>query len=359
MSSRVALFLIGLLLLPATRVLAADHAAILLYHHVSIDTPASTSVSPAVFRKHLEFLASGGYTVMSLSRILETLSSGGALPEKTVAITFDDAYKSVLDTAAPLLAQHGWPFTVFVSTEAIDDGYRDYLSWNDLRELMRAGAEIENHSYSHAHLVRQLPGESLLQWRSRVAADIQRAGRELYEKLGVKPTMFSYPYGEYTAELQKIVGSFGYFGIAQQSGAVDYNFDKLAVPRYPMATNYEDMQRFSVSVNSRPLPVTKVSSGPRILVAGQTNGYRLAFDLAPGEYRLAAFACYDSGSGSRLTLNMQHDDGATRISMQLPNWDAGRRKINCTAPSTNDHDVFYWYSHLWLVKEADGTWYQE
>ena len=35
---------------------SADHAVILLYHHVSDETPPSTSVSPAVFRQHRDFL---------------------------------------------------------------------------------------------------------------------------------------------------------------------------------------------------------------------------------------------------------------------------------------------------------------
>jgi len=357
MHRRLALLLCGLLL--AARVQAADHAAVLLYHHVSDDTPPSTSVSPAVFRRHLDFLAAGGYTVLPLSRILATLEKGASLPDKTVAITFDDAYQSVLDTAAPLLKKHGWPFTVFVSTQSIDEGYHDYLSWDGLRKLIAAGAEIGNHSYSHAHLVRYLSGESPQQWHTRVTADIQRAQQELHEQLGVTPVMFSYPYGEYDADLQGIVGSLGFFGIAQQSGAVGEGFDRLEVPRYPMATNYEDMQRFAVSVDSRPLPVSKVNAGPRIQVAGESGRYTLAFDLGAGDYRLAQLACYNSSTGARLPLKKQTAAGATRISIQLPDWGAGRRKINCTAQASHDAGVFYWYSYLWLVKQADGGWYEE
>jgi peptidoglycan/xylan/chitin deacetylase (PgdA/CDA1 family) len=357
MCRRLVLLLCGLVF--AVRVQAADHAAVLLYHHVSNDTPPSTSVSPAVFRRHLDFLAAGGYTVLPLSQILATLEKGESLPDKTVAITFDDAYQSVLDTAAPLLKKHGWPFTVFVSTQSIDDGYHDYLSWDGLRKLIAAGAEIGNHSYSHAHLVRYLAGESLQQWQMRVAADIRRAQQELHEKLGDTPVLFSYPYGEYDADLQDIVGSLGFFGIAQQSGAVGEGFDRLEVPRYPMATNYEDMQRFAVSVASRPLPVSKVSAGPRIQVAGESSRYNFAFDLGSGDFRLSQLACYNSSTGERLSLNKQAAAGATRISMQLPDWDAGRRKINCTAPAEHNPGVFYWYSYLWLVKQADGSWYQE
>ncbi len=356
MRYRLALLLFGLLLAP--RLQAADHAAILLYHHVSDDTPASTSVTPETFRRHLDFLDSGGFTVLPLGRILESLASGTPLPDKTVAITFDDAYRSVLDNAAPLLKQRGWPFTVFVTTQAIEDGYHDYLSWDDLRKLIAEGAEIGNHSYSHAHLVRQLEGESSQQWHRRVEEDIRLAQRQLKEHLGITATLFSYPFGEYTAELQKIVGALGFYGIAQQSGAVGPGFDRLAVPRFPMATHYADMERFSVGVNARPLPVSDVSAGPRVQTAGETAQYRFAFDVTPGDFRLAALACYTS-AGERLALTRQNDPGHTRISLQLPEWGAGRRKINCTAPSAKERGVFFWYSQLWLVKQADGKWYEE
>jgi biofilm PGA synthesis lipoprotein PgaB len=355
MRRRLALLLLTLMFAPSSQ--AADHAAILLYHHVSDDTPASTSVPPALFRHQLAFLAAGGYKVLPLSRILDTLAKGGSLPDNSVAITFDDAYRSVLDVAAPLLQQHGWPFTVFVSTQAIDDGYHDYLSWGDLRRLIAAGAEIGNHSYSHEHMVRRIGAESRQQWRDRVTQDIQRAERDLRQRLGVTPVMFSYPYGEYNADLQHIIASLGYYGIAQQSGAVGPGFDKLAVPRYPQATHYDDMQRFAVNVDSRPLPVSKVSAEPLIQVAGETEHHRFAFDVAPGAYRQGQLACYDSGSGTRLTLTKLPMDGGLHVSMQLPAWGAGRRKINCTAPSSRERGVYYWYSQLWLVKEADGTWY--
>ncbi len=357
MGRRLVLVLLSILCAPPLQ--AADHAAVLLYHHVSDTAPASTSVAPAVFRKQLDYLAAGGYSVLPLSRILDTLAGGGSLPDKCVAITFDDAYQSVLDVAAPLLKKHGWPFTVFVSTQAVDEGYHDYLSWDGLRRLMEAGAEIGNHSYNHAHLVRRESGESQQQWHERIKQDIQRAQQDLQQHLGVTPVMFSYPYGEYDTALQQIVGGLGYYGIAQQSGAVGRGFDKLEVPRYPQATHYEGMQRFAINVDSRPLPVSEVAAEPRIQVAGETHGHDFAFDLAPGDYRLAQLACYDSSAGKRLALTKHTAANGLRVSMPLPEWGAGRHKINCTAPASHQRGVYYWYSQLWLVKQADGKWYEE
>ena len=207
------------ILLFVSPVYAADHAVVLLYHHVSTNTPPSTSVSPNIFRQHLDYLDAKGFHVLSLGQVLKTLAQGGSLPDRTVSITFDDAYSSIYDQAMPMLKERGWPFTVFVATQAIDKGYRNYLGWEELRELVENGAEIGNHSHDHAHLVRQLEGESEEQWRTRITDNIELARQRLKKELGIEVETFAYPYGEHTPELQEIIGTQGYFGIARQSGA--------------------------------------------------------------------------------------------------------------------------------------------
>src|SRR5210317_1114145 len=82
---------------------ADDHAVVLVYHHVSETTPALTSVAPRVFDSHLDYLDDNNFTVWPLARILETLAAGEALPSNTVALTFDDAYRSVYREAFPRL----------------------------------------------------------------------------------------------------------------------------------------------------------------------------------------------------------------------------------------------------------------
>jgi len=355
---RIVCFTLLSVLLSVLSLQAADHAVILLYHHVSSDTPASTSVSPKVFRQHLDYLNAEGFSVLPLSLVLKTLVKGEALPDKTVSITFDDAYQSVFDHAMPMLKERNWPFTVFVNTQAIDRGYRNSLDWNELRQLLVAGAEVGNHSNDHTHLVRRLEGESAQEWRRWIVKDITLAQQRLKAELGVEVDMFAYPFGEHTPELQKVVSTLGYYGIAQQSGAVGHDFDRLAVPRFPMATNYADMSRFAISVHSRPLSVTDVSSGPVVHVAGESSQYKLSFTLLSGEYRSGDLACYSS-SGEKLELVKEERVVPNRISVQLPDWSAGRRKINCTAPSSVDKGVYYWYSHLWLVKHPDGKWFSE
>ena len=56
-----------------------------------------------------------------------------------VVLTFDDGYRSVYETAYPLLKARGWPFTVFLCPEGIDRGRGPVMTWDQLREMAAAG----------------------------------------------------------------------------------------------------------------------------------------------------------------------------------------------------------------------------
>jgi peptidoglycan/xylan/chitin deacetylase (PgdA/CDA1 family) len=336
---------------------ADDHAVALIYHHVSEDSPALTSVTPAMFEQHLNYLAEHHFNIWPLSRILDALDRKQALPANTVAITFDDAYSSIYTEAFPRLRKRNWPFTIFVSSEGIDNGYGDYLNWDQLREMAKAGNEIGNHSHSHAHLLRRLAGESGTRWKTRIRDDIKMAAERIKHEIGSGPALFAYPYGEYSQKLKAIVHSLGYRGIAQQSGAIGAHSDFLAIPRFPMATNYADLERFAVAVNSRPLPVTAVSvRGAAEESWRPIKGLRLT--LTDGDYAAHQLGCYRA-SGEPLAMTIISERPLVVSVVVSGEQAAGRHKINCAAPANDATGDFYWYSHQWLVKQADGNWYRE
>ncbi len=335
---------------------AAEGAVTLLYHHVSEDSPPSTSVAPELFARHLTMIEKGGYTVWTLGRILNHLQSGARLPTKTVSISFDDAYVSVYQQAWPMLRERGWPFTVFINTDAVDAGYGATLSWQQLREMRRHGMELGNHSASHAHLVRRLPAESEQQWRERVRLDIERASLRLGQELDAAVTLFAYPYGEYDEALKQLVGALGLIGVGQQSGAIGAGFDALSVPRFPMAGLYAAPARFQATLDRRPLPVVSLAAGPLVQREGRTQNY-MEFSLAQSDFLASAVACYASTGDSLPLVAPQQANGRYRV--YLPPMAAGRNKVNCTAPHVSLPGVFYWHSRQWLVKRADGSWYEE
>ena len=78
---------------------AADHAVILMYHRFGEDRLPSTNIRLDQFDAHLEKLSSGNYSVWPLAKIVDHLQKDMPLPDRTVAITIDDAYLSVFTEA--------------------------------------------------------------------------------------------------------------------------------------------------------------------------------------------------------------------------------------------------------------------
>lgn len=161
------------------------------------------STRPAQFAAHLRQLRDGGATVLSLHDGVERLRRGD-LPQRAVAITFDDGFRSVLEHALPLLSQYRFPATVFVVSGyvgATNDwpsqpamlARQPLLDWSEIVELADAGIEIGAHSHTHAHL----PGLS----RAAIEEEILGSRQRIEDHIGRSVRAFAYPYGEYDRDV--------------------------------------------------------------------------------------------------------------------------------------------------------------
>jgi peptidoglycan/xylan/chitin deacetylase (PgdA/CDA1 family) len=109
-------------------------AVVLVYHRVgerSLD-PWRLTVDPEIFAGQMETLARD-WSPLSLADLVEGFERR-RLPERAVAVTFDDGYSDNLEVAAPILLEHGIPTTLFVATELIDSG--GPLWWDELASLL-------------------------------------------------------------------------------------------------------------------------------------------------------------------------------------------------------------------------------
>lgn len=326
--------------------IADDHAVILLYHHVADDTPASTSVTPEVFASHLEYLEENDFRVLPLDEVLDALADKKPLPENTVAITFDDAYRSVYTTARPMLEVRDWPYTVFVSTDYIDKGYDNYMSWAQLRAISDQRGIIGNHGVAHQSALARGRNESKEDWLERLRLDAVKAQERISAEISTVPTLYAWPYGEFNDDVEAVIRKLGWHALGQQSGAAGYASSMTAVPRYPQATGYDDIDAFSLRVNSEPLPVT-ITSAPERLLASGNPAPELSFRLDDEHYNIGGVNCFNS-RGERLEMARSGEAMITaRSASALP---AGRSKYTCTAAHRAKRGVFGWYSHLWIVQ---------
>lgn len=336
---------------------SGSNAVILMYHNVSDDTHPSTSVTPARFKQHLQYLVDNEYTVWPLFKTLVYLATGKSLPAKTVVLTFDDAYRSVYDEAFPLLKEKGWPFTVFVTTQYITEGYNNFMSWEQLREIQQFAGEVGNHSFSHPHMVRKRHDESGAQWTERITHEIVEAQNVLRQQLGRPVWAVAYPYGEYSKEVKDILWHLGYFGLGQHSGVVSHDSDFHAIPRFPMAAEFDGLADFAMKVAAKNLPVTVISPADGV-ISKDVDIPVLTMKLKSGDYNKAALSCYASGQGRIQLYWLDEDRDMVSVSANKT-ISPGRTKYNCTAPSKTEKNVYYWFSFLWMKPKADGSWYKE
>lgn len=174
---------------------------VLCYHALSPDWPADLATTRDELAAHLDLLAGRGYRGV---RFADAVAAGPR--ERLVAVTFDDAFVSVLRDGKPVLDALGWPGSVYVVTGSAtvrrpvawagterwlgSDWEHELqpLGWEELRGLAAAGWEVGSHTVSHPRLT-ALPD-----------ADLERElvdSRAVVEhELGAPCPTLAYPYGD-------------------------------------------------------------------------------------------------------------------------------------------------------------------
>ena len=109
-------------------------AAVVLYHRVAVapHDHHALAVSPEAFRSQVQHLCQS-WRVLPL-RTLAAAAASGDLPERGIALTFDDGYVDNLEIAAPILAELGVPATFYLTTEL--PGTRRRFWWDVLEEML-------------------------------------------------------------------------------------------------------------------------------------------------------------------------------------------------------------------------------
>ncbi len=250
-----------LLPIPGHAAEGGDYCTILLYHRVGEAAHPTTSITADAFRAQMAWIADHHLRVIPLTKLTEALKQGEAPPPKSVVITFDDTYRSIYEVAAPILAACGYPYTLFVYTEALERGFPDFMSWDQLAELARRpGVEIGNHGHRHRHLV----GDSA--WEAHLRDDLTTAASLLRLRLGAVPTTFAAPYGEYTRKSELLARDLGYpIQLTQDRGSVGAETPLWRLPRNPMVGSRASITGLREAVTEPPLPwITRTPAAGRL-----------------------------------------------------------------------------------------------
>ncbi|QQD21672.1 polysaccharide deacetylase family protein [Oceanospirillaceae bacterium ASx5O] len=323
---------------------ASAQLVILQYHHIATDTPPVTSISPAGFEEHMQLLEQENMVVVDLKDALAKIRAGVALPEKAVAITFDDAYVSIYDNAFPRLQARNWPFTVFVNTRAVDERHNVVMSWDQLRDMQNHGGLIANHTQSHPYLIEPPQNTQLADW---LEMEINGAEQRLQKELGTSHKILAYPYGEYNVAVRDWLQQQGYIALGQQSGPVGASSHFQALPRYPAAGVYANPKTLRTKLYTKAFPISAEQSVEPVL-STDNNPPALTLTFSSTDLYARQIQCYSGAEGAIPTKVQQTGQGIQIDTAARGPIKAGRDRYNCTAPSKNSPGWYYWYSQAWI-----------
>ena len=225
---------------------------ILCHHAVSATWPADLSVTPERFERQLRLLLRRGYRPTTFHDAFRAEAG-----TKVLAVTFDDAFSSVLSEAAPILRRLGMPATVFVPTShagspvamswpGIDnwlgtphEAELTALSWDQLRGLSHEGWEIGSHTCTHPSLPALEDAELM--------SELVESRRRCEEEIGVPCRSVAYPYGHVDPRVVRAAKAAGYSVGAGLPGSRHIH-DPLQWPRVGVWRE-DDERRFALKVS--------------------------------------------------------------------------------------------------------------
>ena len=235
----------------------------LLYHRVGTEEDCKLSsisyVSIDNFELQLDYLVGQKYYFATLDEVVKYVKAEITLPEKTIAITFDDGFQDNNRYAFPVLKQRGINATIFINTGFIGkrlsldeafgvrstapnrkDVFHQFLSWDEIIEMSNNGIDFEPHTHTHVDLT--AIKESEIEREIKLSKDI------IEERLNKMVKHFSYPYGEYNEKVCDVVRKMGFESTwAVRPYNVKPKMDLYTLPR--KGSGNVSLERFKIIIS--------------------------------------------------------------------------------------------------------------
>jgi peptidoglycan/xylan/chitin deacetylase (PgdA/CDA1 family) len=220
-----------------------DTPMIFMYHGVADvdEDPNQLCVSPARFAEQMAWLARRGLRGVGIAELVDAMRAGRQ--RGLIGLTFDDGYINVLETALPVLRQHGFGATAYIISDRLggtnewDEGpVWQLMTGDQVRELAEAGIEIGSHAATHMRLAGASPAQ--------LTAEIIESRTSLGTLLGIEIRGFAFPYGSMDAASRQAVRDAGYeYACAVEASTAEIGL--MALPRLYVGEQ-DDARRMTV-----------------------------------------------------------------------------------------------------------------
>jgi peptidoglycan/xylan/chitin deacetylase (PgdA/CDA1 family) len=200
---------------------------IFVYHRFDDTRYPTTNTSTKELRYEFNYFKNNGYKVVPLIDIVTKIKANEKVPNNWVALTIDDGFKTFYTNGLSIFKEFNYPFTLFIAVEYTEKKYKDYVSWKQLKEIVKHG-NVEFHSYGHGHFG-SMSDEA-------IKKDMDRGLALMKKHLNYEPNLFVYPYGEYDDRVEAVLEQYNFKAVFNQNiGAVhgecsdEYDLDRSAL----------------------------------------------------------------------------------------------------------------------------------
>jgi len=294
-----------------------------MYHRFGETKYPSTNITVEQLESHLNYLVEQNYRFIQASDLLDPEQQ----KEKTITVTIDDAYLSFYEVGLPIFEKYQVPVTLFLNTENV--GGFNYMSWDQLRDSLRRGVEIQNHSHTHSSFA-TLDEEAIM-------SEIETSQNLIFTNLNITPNLFAFPFGESSDLAQKIIERHFDAAFGQHSGAFSMNY-QYYIPRFPLNENYGSLERLRDISKSLPFEAAQLQPSNPTLNPPST---RFVLDVEGGVNGVNCFIADFQGSIEKKMTVLEN-----KLLIELSRMPvSGRLRFNCTKV---DNDIF-WYGHQYFL----------
>ena len=307
----------------------------IMYHRFNESRYPSTNIQMDVFKNQVKLIQNLNYEFLHASEFQKKFN----IPkkQKKILLTVDDAFHSFYDVAWPFLKKNKIPFVLFVSTQPI--GKQGYMTWSEIREIEKENfVTIGHHSHSHEYLIDKTDQEFV--------KDIKNANILFKKEIGYVPSLFSYPFGEYSEFMRNYISNNFNYAFGQHSGVIDLNKEKFQLPRFPINENYGELKRFRSIIKTYPFEYKNLIPIEKKL-KNKNNPPFFKVEFFNNQKNIKNINCY-SNEGNFWEKSMTKFEGNTLTIKFREKFKPRRGRINC---SLNDNGKWRWFGTQFIIKE--------